>query len=291
MERFVDEQENAAVPRDRSASPINSLLFGDPKRHHHDVRSPGEHGPPSTPDMDIVTAMELVHKVVETNKLQLSPLKAHQPPPELITAVTSLSTCPVYVPPASQPNCFVFGGAMPVSTTSSSSEVLNVEPVATLVSLSSAVSSTPVANIRTADLEACVDSSSFAEPTCKRLKVDVSEEKENCVQLITSKSDCSSANNFLTSSNDITDRGLCETSSSSIAVTPSTKKTNITLEKSSSPLLCEGGHNKMTGSNMALAISSISPTIHNIGDSGVSLLSVAESSRSPPLAAGQSLAQ
>ena len=43
MERFLDEQEAAAAAtgqqKERPASPINSLLYGDSKRHHgsHDA--------------------------------------------------------------------------------------------------------------------------------------------------------------------------------------------------------------------------------------------------------------
>ena len=69
MDRFLDEQENPAPPRDRSSSPnINSLLYGDPKRHLADYR---DH------PTDLDAALDMVQKVVDTNALALSPLKLH----------------------------------------------------------------------------------------------------------------------------------------------------------------------------------------------------------------------
>lgn len=42
MERFLDDQESPlpAPPRERSASPVTSLIYGDPKRNH--LRPPSE---------------------------------------------------------------------------------------------------------------------------------------------------------------------------------------------------------------------------------------------------------
>ncbi len=70
MDRFLDEQENPPVTRDRSSSPnINSLLYGDPKRHHSEIRDPNQ---------DLATALDMVQKVVDTHAGQgLSPLKYH----------------------------------------------------------------------------------------------------------------------------------------------------------------------------------------------------------------------
>ena len=68
MERFLDDQENPPPPppRDRSASPIHSLLFGDPKRSHlkpHTDPATGD-GPPTfqpiLSDIDINTAAPTV---------------------------------------------------------------------------------------------------------------------------------------------------------------------------------------------------------------------------------------
>ena len=68
MERFLDDQENPPPPppRDRSASPIHSLLFGDPKRSHlkpHTDPATGDAAPTFQPilsDIDINTASPTV---------------------------------------------------------------------------------------------------------------------------------------------------------------------------------------------------------------------------------------
>ena len=87
MDRFIDEQENPVPPRDRSCSPsIHSLLYGDPKRHSHELRSPTE---PVASEAEIVAAIELVKEVVPdwTHRLDFSPVKLH---PELDGTVAPL---------------------------------------------------------------------------------------------------------------------------------------------------------------------------------------------------------
>ena len=68
MERFLDDQETpqSQPSRDRSASPVHSLLFGDPKRNH--LRPHGEIGMGDCPpefqpiltDIDLNTATPTV---------------------------------------------------------------------------------------------------------------------------------------------------------------------------------------------------------------------------------------
>ncbi|KAL4236329.1 Mesoderm induction early response protein 3 [Mactra antiquata] len=72
MERFLDDQETPPpppVPRDRSASPVHSLLFGDPKRSHlkpHTEHGIGDHASnfqPIDTELDINTALPTVQCV------------------------------------------------------------------------------------------------------------------------------------------------------------------------------------------------------------------------------------
>lgn len=68
MDRFLDDQENPPPPppRDRSASPIHSLLYGDPKRNHlkpHTDPAAGDCPPTFQPipsEMDVNTASPTV---------------------------------------------------------------------------------------------------------------------------------------------------------------------------------------------------------------------------------------
>lgn len=69
MERFLDDQETpppTVASRDRSASPVHSLLFGDPKRNHlkpHTDLGMDEHSAtfqPVLPDLELNTATPTV---------------------------------------------------------------------------------------------------------------------------------------------------------------------------------------------------------------------------------------
>ena len=80
MERFLDDQETPPPPppRDRSASPVHSLLYGDPKRSHlkpHTDPAAGDCPPDFQPipsDMETNTG--------STTVLGLNPdLKSHNP--------------------------------------------------------------------------------------------------------------------------------------------------------------------------------------------------------------------
>ena len=63
MDRFLDEQENQPPNKERPASPLNSLLYGDPKRHHPDLT-------PKTPTQEEIAAVvEMVQKVVDENQV------------------------------------------------------------------------------------------------------------------------------------------------------------------------------------------------------------------------------
>lgn len=84
MDRFLDEQENPPPVRDRSASPINSLIYGDPKRHHTAPVVPSAEMKDPTP-ADIAAALEMVQKVVDPEKV-FNDIKIH---PELSTAATT----------------------------------------------------------------------------------------------------------------------------------------------------------------------------------------------------------
>lgn len=76
MDRFLDEQDNPAPVRERSASPsISSLIYGDPKRQH----------------IELEAALEMVQKVVGSNNPVFSPLKLH---PDLQPPATDASTEP-----------------------------------------------------------------------------------------------------------------------------------------------------------------------------------------------------
>lgn len=62
MDRFIDEQENQALHRERPASPTTSLLMGDHKRHLE--------SPVKTPTQEELAAvLEMVHKVVDPKTL------------------------------------------------------------------------------------------------------------------------------------------------------------------------------------------------------------------------------
>lgn len=77
MDRFLDE-DNPMPTRDRSASPIHSLLYGDPKRHHSmDMKAASSE--------EIAAALEMVQKVVDPNTV-FSPIKLN---PELHTGTTT----------------------------------------------------------------------------------------------------------------------------------------------------------------------------------------------------------
>lgn len=91
MDRFVDEQENPVPARDRSCSPnIHSLLYRDPKRHSHELRSPAE---PVASEAEIVAAIELVKEVVPdwNHRLDFSPVKLH-PEIDSSTPITASAT-------------------------------------------------------------------------------------------------------------------------------------------------------------------------------------------------------
>ncbi|KAH3735056.1 hypothetical protein DPMN_041517 [Dreissena polymorpha] len=85
MERFLDEQESSApsIPnRDRSASPVHSLLYGDPKRNHlKPPAHPGTQGHGATPRRGL-------HSNPFTPKLTLT----LPPPPYLVSCLRHLYT-------------------------------------------------------------------------------------------------------------------------------------------------------------------------------------------------------
>ena len=84
MDRFLDEQENPAPVRDRSASPnINSLIYGDPKRHH----------------IELEAAFEMVQKVVGNSNAVFSPLKLHPDLHQVSTCVTTATSTTVSINP------------------------------------------------------------------------------------------------------------------------------------------------------------------------------------------------
>ena len=61
MDRFLDEQENPApMVRDRSSSPsINSLIYGDPKRHaHNELKA-------AVASEDLAVALDIMQKVID----------------------------------------------------------------------------------------------------------------------------------------------------------------------------------------------------------------------------------
>ncbi|KAH3734264.1 mesoderm induction early response protein 1-like isoform X2 [Dreissena polymorpha] len=68
MERFLDEQESSApsLPnRDRSASPVHSLLYGDPKRNH--LKPPAHPDPGARGDSEKGSAFQPIHPGVDFN--------------------------------------------------------------------------------------------------------------------------------------------------------------------------------------------------------------------------------
>ena len=77
MDRFLNEQENPMPGRDRAASPMHSLLYGDPKRNSVDLKDSAE----------LQAALEMVQKVVDPDVF--SEMKLH---PELHTATTTMPT-------------------------------------------------------------------------------------------------------------------------------------------------------------------------------------------------------
>ena len=65
MDRFLDEQENPApMVRDRSSSPsINSLIYGDPKRHaHNELKA-------AVASEDLAVALDIMQKVIDPETL------------------------------------------------------------------------------------------------------------------------------------------------------------------------------------------------------------------------------
>ena len=99
MERFMEDQETPATPvsgRDRSASPVHSLLFGDPKRNHlkppTDISMNEEQGniQPVLTDMDFNTGVPTVpcgdtkmHNLADSDSFSLQnglPEEGYVPP-------------------------------------------------------------------------------------------------------------------------------------------------------------------------------------------------------------------
>ncbi|KAL3868792.1 hypothetical protein ACJMK2_041552 [Sinanodonta woodiana] len=86
MDRFLDDQDTPPTPRDRSASPIRSLLSGDPKRHQQ-LKPPAEgidcpdSFQQSTPfELDTNTGSPTVTFLTSEQKSKnASPEKAEQP--------------------------------------------------------------------------------------------------------------------------------------------------------------------------------------------------------------------
>ena len=70
MDRFLDEQENPApMIRDRSSSPsINSLIYGDPKRHAHNELKAAAVVPE-----DLAVALDIMQTVIDPNTLAFPP--------------------------------------------------------------------------------------------------------------------------------------------------------------------------------------------------------------------------
>lgn len=114
MERFLDDQETPPPPppasRDRSASPVHSLLFGDPKRNH--LKPHSEHGmgdnstnfQPINTEFDVNTATPTVQCVEpkvhnpaegDTSNICLQnglPEEGYVPPSKRVKADTSSDT-------------------------------------------------------------------------------------------------------------------------------------------------------------------------------------------------------
>ena len=73
MDRFLDEQENPQPIRDRSASPITSLIYCDPKRQHAlaaaaAAATAAASATDPTP-ADIAAALQMVQEVVDPEKV------------------------------------------------------------------------------------------------------------------------------------------------------------------------------------------------------------------------------
>ena len=114
MDRFLDEQENQATNKERPASPINSLLYGDHKRHQQQNHSPSSPASSSsagagheaaaaaatvkTPTQEEIAAMvAMVQKVVDHTDLaskitELTPDLSGAASPVTAAAVDALSS-------------------------------------------------------------------------------------------------------------------------------------------------------------------------------------------------------
>ena len=149
MDRFLNEQESGALPgtlpgRDRSASPINSLIYGDMKRPH--LRQ----------DLDEVSSTTMGH--------------VDHPPVTTATATTTTLHTP--------------GGASSLRNMDSSQCVVGSSAATTCAAGGSkrafepdtSLDSSGAAGLRGSDLNGNTEDSEAAEPpVCKKLKVDSSE--------------------------------------------------------------------------------------------------------------------
>ena len=131
MERFLDDHETPPPPppRDRSASPVHSLLFGDPKRSHlkpHTDPAAGDcppefqpipsdtetntgsttvlglnpelklHNPGHQADSETVVNHPAVNGLAETEDIYSPPLKKSKP--DLVTSSETSDLCNIPVP-------------------------------------------------------------------------------------------------------------------------------------------------------------------------------------------------
>lgn len=148
MDRFLNEQESGALPgtlpgRDRSASPINSLIYGDMKRNVPHLRQ----------DLDEVSS-------TTTGPIDLLPIS---------TATTTTLHTP--------------GGTSSLHDIDSSQCVVGSSAATTCVAGGSkrafepdtSLDSSGAAGLRGSDLNGNTEDSEAAEPVCKKLKVDSSE--------------------------------------------------------------------------------------------------------------------
>lgn len=194
MDRFIEEQENPAPPRDRSCSPnIHSLLYGDPKRHSHELRSPTE---PVASEAEIVAAIELVKEVVPdwSHRLDFSPVKLHPEHHEMdvsvpITASATTVAVSTETQASQSAQNLVYSASFtpvapaPVDQGAECTVAKVVQPAAIPGKMDSArlpidASGDHVTHVNSTKAKECEDSD---EPCRKRLKIDEADIKENCV--------------------------------------------------------------------------------------------------------------
>ena len=190
MDRFLDEQENPApMVRDRSSSPsINSLMYGDPKRHNHNNEFKVAIAPEDVavaPDVVMVKSDAVSDAVVSPSKVTTSGVGGSESAVQSTTTPRLKRLHPQHdgvVPPA--------GSFHPISSSEQKVADSVVPETATSTTKASIAKPCPVAGN-------AGDVSSSEEPCAKRAKLIAND---ICESVSTTSSDASQTTHYCDSS-------------------------------------------------------------------------------------------